>query len=143
MRMFLAFLLSTLVLGCNPSVKPNDLQWINGYWEIEQVELSDGSTRDYPMNETYDYYEFKNSKGIRMKVMPQLNGTFRVNPNVELFTISNQNDEFFLNYKTEMTQWKEELILLTKDKMTVKSTNGNVYHYKKTGAIDLTNGKKK
>jgi hypothetical protein len=55
-------LLTTLLISCHAEVKKEDLNKLNGYWEIKQVKLSDGENKDYKVNETIDFFELKNKK---------------------------------------------------------------------------------
>ena len=66
------FLLGILLYSCKQNVTEQDINKINGYWEIKKVVLKDGEKKDYKVNETIDYFQLKDSKGFRQKVMPQL-----------------------------------------------------------------------
>ena len=49
----------------------------------------------------------------------------------EKFTITEKDNTFWLNYKTEHTSWTEELINLSNDKLVVKNSNDLMYFYTK------------
>lgn len=141
---FRILVLSLFFVGCQQKIKPTDISKINGYWEIEKVVFEKGKDKDYGMNETYDYFKIdKNNKGIRKKVMPQLDGTFLVNDAYENVTVRFKDDKAYLDYSTPFTKWSEELIALTDDKLVIKNAEKKEYHYKKTGAINLLDDGKK
>jgi hypothetical protein len=96
------------------------------------------------MNENYDYFQIdKNNKGIRKKVMPQLDGTFLVNDTYENVVVRFADDKAYLDYSTPYMKWSEELITLTDEELVVKNAEKKEYHYKKSGPINiLEDGKK-
>jgi hypothetical protein len=130
--------LSLLFVGCQQKIKPTEIAKINGYWEIEKVVFDKGEDKDYKMNENYDYFQINsNNKGVRKKVMPQLNGTFLVNDTYENVVVRFANDKAYLDYSTPYMKWTEELIALSEEELVLVNADKKEYHYKKTGAINL------
>ena len=128
-----------LFVACKQKINPADIAKINGYWEIEKVTFDKGEDKDYKMNETYDYFEIKDNKGIRKKVMPQLDGTFLVNDTFENVTVRFADDKVFLDYVTPYMKWSEELIALTDEELVLLNKEKKEYHYKKATAVNLLN----
>lgn len=124
------------LVSCQKEVKETDIQNLSGYWEIEYVILPDGETKEYKANETFDFFELNDKKGIRKKGIQQFDGTFLTNDVSEDFTIVFKNGSCFINYKTDFSQWKEEIILISKDKLIVKNKNDLEYHYKRPVLFD-------
>ena len=122
---------SFVLLSCSTKVNPDDLSKINGYWEIESVIMPDGSEKDYKVNPTIDFFEIKGKTGIRKKVMPQFDGTYRVNNLSEKVSIAQKNDTIYMDYTTNYAKWQEVLLELSDDKLVVKNQHGIEYHYKK------------
>ena len=118
-------------------IKPADIVKINVYWEIEKVTFDKGKDKDYGMNESYDYFEIIDNKGIRKKVMPQLDGTFLVNKTFENVTVRFADDKVFLDYSTSYMKWSEELITLSADELVLLNKEKIEYHYKKATPINL------
>ena len=56
MKKIILFLVFGLFLSCKQSISESDLQNLNGYWEIEKVELPDGDKKEYKVNETIDCF---------------------------------------------------------------------------------------
>ena len=131
--LFLAF----LFVGCQQKIKPEDISKINGYWEVEKVVFDSKKDKEYGMNEVYDYFEIKNNKGIRKKVMPQLDGTFLVNDTYENVTVRFADDKVFLDYSTPYMKWSEELIAVSAEELVLLNKEKTEYHYKKATPINL------
>jgi hypothetical protein len=140
---FMILVLSLLLAGCKQDIKPADIAKLNGYWEIEKVVFDKGEEKDYGMNESFDYFNIKNNKGIRKKVMPQLDGTFLTSDSFENVSVRFKDSQVFLDYKTDYAKWSEELISVSDDKLVVRNQQKKEYHYKKAGAINLLNDGKK
>src|SRR5690606_27147727 len=102
-----------LLLSCAKPIEKADIPKLNGYWEIAYVVLPDGKKKDYPMNESYDYFEIKGDVGTRTKVMPQLDGTFLTNKLSEQIKIVNEKNQTFIEYQTDYAQWREQLLEVT------------------------------
>lgn len=137
-KAFLILLLTTLTSACHKKVTAADIPKINGYWEIEKVVFPDGTEKEYAVNQTFDYFSVTNNKGFRKKVTPQLDGSFLVNDDAENITISEENEKFIINYSTFLTKWKEEIYSISDEKLVLINDAKNEYHYKKTGAINVT-----
>jgi hypothetical protein len=123
--------------GCQTKVDKSDLLFLNGYWEIERVTFPDGSKKEYEVSTSIDYIELKNFKGFRKKVQPNFNGTYVTSNDAEMFTISENEGIFSLNYKTDLSEWREKIVGLSENGFTVINEENLKYHYKKFEPIDL------
>lgn len=135
--------LSLLLISCKQEIKPADIAKLNGYWEIEKVVFDKGEDKDYGMNENFDYFNIKGTKGTRTKVMAQLDGTFLTTDTFEDVSVRFKGDQVFLDYKTDYAKWSEELISISEETFVVKNDQNKEYHYKKTGPVNLLNDGKK
>ncbi|MGA9639048.1 lipocalin family protein [Flavobacterium sp.] len=136
-------LFAVLMVSCKQKIVPADVAKLNGYWEIEKVDLADGADKNYKLNENFDYFEMKGNQGFRKKVKPQLDGTFIANDTYENVKVRFEKEKVFLDSSTDFAKWTEELVTLTDDELVIKNDENKVYHYKKTEAINLTgNGEK-
>ena len=136
-KIFGILFIALLFVACKQKMQPADIAKINGYWEIEKVTFDKGADKVYKMNESYDYFEIKDNKGIRKKVKPQLDGTFLVNDTFENVTVRFVDDQVFLDYATPYMKWSEELITLTAGELVLLNTEKTEYHYKKATPINL------
>jgi hypothetical protein len=137
MKKLIPIALLVLLSACHQKVTSNDIANLNGYWEIEKVVFSNGSKKEYTYNESYDYFQIKDKSGFRKKVMPQLDGRFLVNDQLEKITISFDNEEAYINYSTPFAKWKEKIEAISKDKLVIINASKAEYHYKKASPINI------
>ena len=131
MRTCLSIILfSILLFSCDKTYTDAELAKINGYWEIESVIMKD-SVKEYNVNNTIDYFELKGKTGFRKKVMPQLDGTYRMNDLSEKLEIVQDSGKVYIHYKTDYAQWQEEIVELTDEELVLKNSHNMEYHYKK------------
>jgi len=123
--------ISIVLISCQSDVKKEDLNKLNGYWEIKQVKLADGEKKDYKVNETIDYFELKDNAGFRQKVMPQFDGKFRTNGIKENIKIVEKENNSFIEYNTNYGKWLEEIIELADSTLVLKNKDNLEYTYKK------------
>lgn len=136
----LAFLLLsiTFCLSCQET-KKEDLDQLNGYWEIKKVKQKNGKETVFKFNETVDFIEFENNQGIRTKVKPSLQGDFKATKDAESFTITKENDQWIFHYKTAMDEWQETLLRLDEDEFQVQNDREIIYTYQRfNGYLDGT-----
>lgn len=131
MKRILLLIVLVSVLSCKQKITETDISNLNGYWEIEKVELPDGDKKEYKVNETIDFFKIEANKGFRKKVMPQLDGTYLTNDIQEDIFITVKDGDATIQYKTTYASWKEEIIELTKDKLVIKNQQDLEYHYKR------------
>ena len=137
MKRILLLIVLVSALSCKQKITEADLSNLNGYWEIEKVELPDGDKKEYKVNETIDFFKIEANKGFRKKVMPQLDGTYLTNDIQEDVVVVVKDGDALLQYKTQYASWKEEIIELTKDKLVVKNQQEIEYYYKRPAKFSV------
>lgn len=131
-------LLLLLLVSCQSEIKKENLKNLNGYWEIKQVTLANGETKDYKVNETIDFIELKNNNiGFRQKVMPQFDGTYKTNGIKESIKILETKDSYFLECQTQYGKWNEEILTLEDSTLVLKNKQNLIYTYKKFKPFSL------
>ena len=123
--------MSVMALSCGHNVSSEDLTKLNGYWEIQEAVMADGAKKEYPVNPTIDYFELKGKTGFRKKVMPQFDGTYRVNDLSEKIEVLQKDGKTFISYATQYAKWKEEILELNDKELVLKNQHDIEYHYKK------------
>jgi len=132
MKKTVLFLLAVMLfISCKQSITNADIVKINGYWEINSVNLPDGSKKDYKVNETVDYFNVKDNKGFRQKVMPQLDGTYLTNNIKENISISQEDGEYYVYYITNYGKWREKIVEIKDSSLVLKNEANLEYHYKR------------
>ena len=134
---FIILVMSLLFVSCKQEIKPAEIAKLNGYWEIEKVVFDEGEVKDYGMNENFDYFQIKGTKGTRTKVMAQLDGSFLTTNTFENVSVRFTDKGTFLDYKTDYAKWSEELISVSDKEFVVKNEQQKEYHYKKAEPLNI------
>ncbi|WP_318639706.1 lipocalin family protein [Flavobacterium ardleyense] len=129
-KLFLLLSVVLITASCTQKITPEDMEFLNGYWEIEQVVFADGNHKDYKVNETIDFFKINGEKGIRQKVKPQFDGSFIDGPSEDI-RIEHLNDQVFIHYKTDFSEWKEHIIELNDNDFIVENEKKIQYKYKR------------
>lgn len=137
MKRYVLYITIIWFTSCSKVNPETYVQYLDGYWEIKKVELSDGSKKEYRFNQNIDFFEVKDSIGIRKKVQPKLDGTFITSNDSETFTLKIENDSLRLYYKTSLAKWKETIISAKDNQIVIKNEAGNVYFYQRYQKIKL------
>ena len=114
--------------SCN---KTKNLQYMNGYWEINSVMIEGKEIKNYPFSGTVDYFIIdEKNKGFRKKVKPKIDGSFEINMHEINFEIEMKKNEIYLVYG-KGKNFVESVIKLDSTKMILKNMDGFVYEYKR------------
>jgi hypothetical protein len=135
--LFYSLLFSVVLISCQEKVSPDSISKINGYWEIQKVELPDDQEKEYNINETVDYIEWNGKTGFRKKVKPQFNGKYLTNEELETIQIIDSSGIFQIHYKTNFAKWSEEIVILTDSALVLKNKQNLKYHYKRFKPISI------
>ncbi|MGJ8731769.1 MAG: hypothetical protein ACSHW4_01450 [Cellulophaga sp.] len=127
-----------LFIGCNKTtVQKKDLQLLNGYWEINKVFFSDGSSKEYKASPMVDFFKIDSLKGFRTKVQPKIGGAFNANKDADKVVITEKEGTFTIHYTNDLTEREEEILSLSKDSFTVKDNEQITYVYLRYQPIEL------
>lgn len=137
MQKWLTLLLFFCFLSCSERISVSDLNYINGYWEIQEVKFPNGKTKEYDVNMTIDYFEYDKMQGYRKKMQPKLDGTFSTSSDAESFKINEKDGSFWMLYKNDLSNWEEQIIMINKSRMVVKNKEGLSYHYRRFQTISI------
>ena len=119
--------LSHIIYSCNPV---NNINYLNGYWEINSVTFKGKELKDYPFSNTIDYFEIKDNQGFRKKVKPRIDGNFDI-------TMHQINFELILKEKNKIIKYgkginfKEKILVLDSLNLHLENEEGYMYRYKK------------
>lgn len=131
------------LIGCSQNISQDDLQLLNGYWEIKEVRFPDGTKKEYRVNATVDYIELEGMNGFRKKVMPRFDGTFIASEDSENFTLIKKGEGFEMYYKNKLSDWTEKLDFLSEDSFTVSNSDNIKYTYQRFHNINVTENDEK
>lgn len=134
---FILILVSFLMLSCSQGFK-GDTSKLNGYWEIQKVVKDDQIIKEYQVNSMVDYFTLKDdSSGLRKKLAPKLNGGFASTRNTDEFSIRQEGDQVFLDYKTPYDSWTDEIIAVNDNLLITQNADGVQYWYQKFSPKDI------
>lgn len=134
----LLFALLITLYSCSNSITKEDLQHLNGYWEIELVESTDKKTKQYTVNTTVDYFSINNNlKGFRKKIKPNLIGKYTTNKLQDTISIIQSEYDFIIHTKTGISEYKDFIKEISKEKLVLENEAGIKYHYKRHQKFDL------
>lgn len=128
---FYLVILSIFLISCTSKPKKEDIEKLNGYWEIEKVAFPDGNKKEYQVNDFIDLIVVKNNVGSRQKVAPQLDGSFLKGTLQDAIKIVDSADAFYLKTDSKFTKWEEKILSISEESFVLENEAKIVYHYKK------------
>lgn len=136
MKQFVSFGIIFLLIGCSNPVSKEELQYLNGYWEIEEVIFPNGEKKEFKVSTTIDYIEIDSLKGFRKKMQPKFDGSYTTSNDAELFTIVEKDGDFEFYYKNGLSEWTEKITFLSQSNFSVINQDTVTYSYKRFQPIN-------
>lgn len=128
----LILLISLFVLVSCSNNPQEQLKNLNGYWQIEKVEMENDSVIEYKLSQLIDYIEINDSTGFRKKLKPKIDGGFIENSNnSEKITARIEDNSLFLYYSTPFDEWKEEVLEATNEELVILNRDDKKYYYQR------------
>ncbi|MEM8763663.1 MAG: lipocalin family protein [Bacteroidota bacterium] len=138
MRGFWVLMLVTTGLGCSEKkVHAEDLHLLNGYWQIQEVKMQDGTSRTYGPASVIDYIVLKDKKGYKKKVQPRIDGTYKVSKDQEPLEIRNSETGFMMFYQNTLSSWQDRLVALDSLHYSIVNEDGITYTYTRYQPISI------
>lgn len=137
MKKYTVLIFGLILLSC--SNDPNALiEHLDGYWEIDEVTMADGSKREYTYNDTVDYFSISDSlTGFRKKMKPSFDGTYTTSDDSESLNLKIENDSLNIYYTTPFANWKETVLDATEEKLLIINDQKIKYLYKRFEPINV------
>lgn len=118
--------------SCSDKDPQEQIKNLNGYWQIEKVEIEKDSVIEYQLSQLIDYIEITDSTGFRKKLKPKIDGGFiNVSNDSEKVTAKVEDNSLFLYYETPFDEWKEEVLEATEDELVVLNRDDKKYYYQR------------
>lgn len=133
----ITLILCCIAFSCAEKVDINQVEKINGYWQISKVEPIDGEKKEYKVNENYEYFELKNKVGFHKKVRWQPMGAFLVDDMQEKMEANQKEDKVQLKFSSKFGKHTEMVTQLTDSLLVLESENGSEFYYKKVNVNTL------
>lgn len=138
MKKILNLILATALLSaCSKSVVIDDIEQLNGYWEISEVKTPEGDSKTFESNNNADLFELNTTQGTRTKVVSQIDGSIQSNGIQENFVVKDSANAIYLKYKTDFSEWTEKLERLNENELIIINQNNIKYTYKRFTPINI------
>lgn len=137
MRSLYLIVASIILLGCQQQSPEEMKTQLSGYWEIENVHSEHIQEKDFTFSNTVDYIEVEGETGMRTKLQPKFDGSYKGNKTAESFQLKVESDSLNMYYDTPFDTWKETVIRATDQELIVRNEDGIEYHYRKFEPINL------
>ena len=134
---FSFLLIAVVIFSCSKNPE-NYIKHIEGYWEIDEVTMADGSKKEYKFNETIDYISVNDSlKGFRKKLKPGINDTYFSSDDEEAIELKIEDNQLNIYYNTPYANWRETVLEATESQLRIINESENIYVYKRYTPIKL------
>ena len=136
------FVLVILMLGlsctsCNKNPE-TFIPYLEGYWEIKQVEKDGKVVKTYNISTSIDYFKVNSDlSGFRKKVMPSLDGKFMVTDDESPFVLKIETDKLNIHYTVNNVTFKETIKLASETELIIINDQGFEYHYQPFQSLKL------
>ena len=132
------FITTLFFFGCKPH--PVDyIEFINGYWEIENVYKNGKLLKEFKISQEIDYFRINNDlSGFRKKLKPNFNGSYTTSKDQLNFKLEIKfNKRLMIVYEDNNTIFVEEITKVNKTNLSIKNDKGMVYNYKVYKPLEL------
>ncbi|SDR95034.1 lipocalin family protein [Gramella sp. MAR_2010_147] len=130
-KLILLFSIFAMV-ACSNNDPQEQLKKLNGYWQIEKVEIENDSVVEYSLSQYIDYIEINESVGFRKKLKPKIDGGFiQASNDSEKITAKIEGNNLILYYSTPFAEWKEKVLEVTDEKLVILNRDDKKYYYDK------------
>ena len=132
------FLTTLFFFGCKP--QPIDyIEFINGYWEIENVYKNGKLLKEFQISQEIDYFRINNDlSGFRKKLKPNFNGSYTTSKDQLNFKLEIKfNKRLMIVYEDNNTIFVEEITKVNKTNLSIRNDKGMVYNYKAYKPLEL------
>ena len=115
----------------------NNIETLNGYWEIESVKKEGQLIKKYPFSNTIDFFQIEGLKGYRKKVNPQSDGRFMVTLHKADLSISKEKGEFTLKYLNKSESYFERIVKIDSQQLIILDKEGYIYKYNRYTPLEI------
>ncbi len=143
MRKLIFAITGLFLFACGRNDPSEALQNINGYWQIDHVQVEKDSVIKYGFSQYIDYIKITDSSGYRKKLQPDFSGKFKTTRDAEKVKPEIKDKKLFLHYSTPYDSWTEEVLEADEDELVLKNRDGKIYYYQRYEPISLEEHEKK
>jgi transcriptional regulator with PAS, ATPase and Fis domain len=115
----------------------NNIEILNGYWEIQSVKKGGTLIKKYPFSNTVDFFYIKDLEGYRKKVTPRSDGRFMVTLHQANLNVTKENGEFILRYLNKSKTYFEKIKKIDSQQLIILDKEGYIYKYNRYIPIEI------
>ena len=136
MRKINSFIVLLIILySCSGD---NNIEILNGYWEIQSVKKGGTLIKKYPFSNTVDFFYIKDLEGYRKKVTPRSDGRFMVTLHQANLNVTKENGEYILRYLNKSKTYFEKIKKIDSQQLIILDKEGYIYKYNRYIPIEIT-----
>ena len=126
-----------LLFACSGGPSEEDLEFLQGYWEIRRVIFPDGGEKEYVASAAIEYLAWDGQTGFRKKMQPTIKGTFLTSDDALPMKIIWRDQRLFLSFEGGEAPWEEEVLKLQQDVLITRHANGLRYEYSRYEPLQI------
>ncbi len=135
MRKINSFIILLIILySCSGD---NNINILNGYWEIQSVTKEGKLMKKYSFSNTVDFFYIKDLEGYRKKVTPRSDGRFMVTLHQANLNVTKENGEFILRYLNKSKTYFEKIKKIDSQQLIILDKEGYIYKYNRYIPIEI------
>jgi transcriptional regulator with PAS, ATPase and Fis domain len=115
----------------------NNIEILNGYWEIQSVKKEGKLIKKYPFSDIVDFFYIKDLEGYRKKVTPRSDGRFMVTLHQANLNVTKENGEFILRYLNKSKTYFEKIKKIDSQQLIILDKEGYIYKYNRYIPIEI------
>lgn len=136
MRKINSFIILLIILySCSDD---NNIEILNGYWEIQSVKKEGKLIKKYPFSDIVDFFYIKDLEGYRKKVTPRSDGRFMVTLHQANLNVTKENGEYILRYLNKSKTYFEKIKKIDSQQLIILDKEGYIYKYNRYIPIEIT-----
>lgn len=128
MKKYIVLILAITLTAC--SSNEEKIKAIEGYWNIDEVILPNGSEREFPFSNHMDHFEINGFKGVKNRVSPTYDGGFISYGNPIYFKWEEKDGDLLLTFQEGEASYIQTVETATKETLVLLHENGTRYTYK-------------
>jgi transcriptional regulator with PAS, ATPase and Fis domain len=115
----------------------NNIEILNGYWEIQSVKKEGKLIKKYPFSDIVDFFYIKDLEGYRKKVTPRSDGRFMVTLHQANLNVTKENGEYILRYLNKSKTYFEKIKKIDSQQLIILDKEGYIYKYNRYIPIEI------
>jgi hypothetical protein len=130
MKIVFLSLCLVLAVSCQQPNPDDQLEKLQGYWNIDTVVQEDGTVKEFPFSNHMDFFEIQENVGTKSRVSPTYDGSFIVYGDPIKFVWEIEEDKLILRFRDGEQSYSQEVKKVSNEVLQLVHENGMIYNYK-------------